>query len=104
MIADNPIRTATVPAAPMTGNIPFAMVAPPCTLKTANRIDTTGGSAIFLELFIRPILSPDAGPFVAKTGLHPGLQLIVLECHHLSAHSFEQVTTTTWCCASFRKT
>jgi hypothetical protein len=29
------------------------MVAPPCTLKTANRIDATGGSATLLELFIR---------------------------------------------------
>src|ERR1700682_420806 len=53
MSADNPMRTAAVPAAPMTGNSPFAMVAPPCTLKTANRIDATGGNATLLELFIR---------------------------------------------------
>jgi hypothetical protein len=52
MSADNPMRTEAVPAGPMTGNNPFAMVAPPWTLNTASRIDATGGSATPLALFM----------------------------------------------------
>jgi hypothetical protein len=52
MSADYPMRIAAVPAAPIAGNNPFAIVAPPCTLKTANRIDATGASAARLEFFI----------------------------------------------------
>ena len=66
--ADSPMRIPVVPAAPSTGNNPFAMAAPPCTLTIAPMTAGIGGSARRLRSFM---------PSLYRVALIPGINSLV---------------------------